>query len=47
MLNNRKQKHTERLAKNDYVANRTFLSAMWGKEFIPTVASRSLKTLKM
>ena len=32
MLNNRKQKHTERLAKNDYVANRTFLSAMWGKD---------------
>ena len=31
MLNNRKQKHTERLAKNDYVANRNFLSAMWGK----------------
>lgn len=30
MLNNRKQKHTERLAKNDYVANRNFLSAMWG-----------------
>lgn len=32
ILNNKKQKHTERLAKNDYVANRTFLSAMWGKE---------------
>jgi predicted Zn-dependent peptidase len=30
MLNNRRQKHTERLAKNDYVANRKFLSAMWG-----------------
>ena len=30
MLNNRKQKHTERLAKNDYIANRNFLSAMWG-----------------
>ena len=30
MLNNRKQKHTERLAKNDYVSNRNFLSAMWG-----------------
>jgi zinc protease len=30
MLNNRKQKHTERLAKNDYVSNREFLSAMWG-----------------
>lgn len=30
MLNNRKQKHTERLAKSDYVANRNFLSAMWG-----------------
>ena len=32
MLNNRKQKHTERLAKSDYVANRNFLSAMWGHE---------------
>jgi predicted Zn-dependent peptidase len=32
MLNNRKQKHTERLAKNDYIANRNFLSAMWGQE---------------
>ena len=32
MLNNRKQKHTERLAKNDYVANRNFLSAIWGPE---------------
>ena len=32
ILNNKKQKHTERLAKNDYVANRTFLSAMWGKD---------------
>ena len=32
MLNNRKQKHTERLAKNDYIANRNFLSAMWGPE---------------
>ena len=31
ILNNKKQKHTERLAKNDYVANRTFLSAMWGQ----------------
>ena len=31
MLNNRRQKHTERLAKNDYVSNRNFLSAMWGK----------------
>ena len=30
MLNNRKQKHTERLAKSDYLANRNFLSAMWG-----------------
>ena len=30
MLNNRKQKHTERLAKSDYVSNRNFLSAMWG-----------------
>lgn len=30
MLNNRKQKHTERLAKIEYVANRNFLSAMWG-----------------
>jgi zinc protease len=30
MLNNRKQKHTERLAKMDYVSNRNFLSAMWG-----------------
>lgn len=32
LLNNRRQKHTERLAKNDYVANRNFLSAMWGQE---------------
>jgi zinc protease len=32
MLNNRRQKHTERLAKNDYVANRNFLSTMWGQE---------------
>ncbi|MBS1684442.1 MAG: insulinase family protein [Bacteroidetes bacterium] len=32
ILNNRRQKHTERLAKNDYVANRNFLSAMWGQE---------------
>ena len=32
MLNNRRQKHTERLAKNDYVANRNFLSAMWGSQ---------------
>jgi predicted Zn-dependent peptidase len=32
ILNNKRQKHTERLAKNDYVANRTFLSAMWGKD---------------
>lgn len=32
MLNNRKQKHMERLAKSDYVANRNFLSAMWGHE---------------
>lgn len=30
LLNNKKQKHIGRLAKNDYVANRNFLSAMWG-----------------
>jgi zinc protease len=30
VLHNRRQKHTERLAKNDYVANRLFLSNMWG-----------------
>jgi predicted Zn-dependent peptidase len=32
MLHNRKQKHTERLAKNEYVCNRHFLSAMWGAQ---------------
>ena len=32
ILNNRRQKHTERLAKSEYLANRNFLSAMWGPE---------------
>jgi zinc protease len=31
LRSNRKEKHLQRLAKNDYLANRLFLSNMWGK----------------
>jgi zinc protease len=30
LRSNRKEKHLQRLAKNDYLANRLFLSNMWG-----------------
>lgn len=31
ILSNRKEKHLQNLAKNDYLANRLFLSSMWGQ----------------